>query len=512
MLKRLSHFFQPTAHASEVPVIASEAKQSGLLSFASLWTGRTSQRHVNTSEAPVIASEAKQSRLLRPASQRHVNTSEAPVIASEAKQSATAISGRVDDSPGWSAYTNRPHDYDPAKIQEIYADALEAWRKNPIAWRAVAITTDYIVGDKISISSPNRNLNQFIRSFWNHPKNNLSQRFDSMSEELCRAGDLFVTLHLNPLDGMSYIRFVTKDKITQIITAENDWETELKYIERRDIGEPMIWHGPASPEADSQPAIMLHYSINRPIGALLGESDLVTMIPWLLRYSRMLEDRVRLNWAMRAFLWFVTVPTAKVKEKQEMYRTPPDAGSIIVKDESERWETNSPTLHAVDARHDMQAVRAMIDAGSGYPPHWRGDAGDISLATAQAMQGPTERHLRRRQQFFIWMLQDIIYQAYQRAVNIGAFRPMAGADYETLFRVSSPEISRWDNESLASSAEKIGKAFADLTPQLKGLPESYARLLLSTAFKFMGEPLSEDSLAQLIQDLEANPSQPAESG
>lgn len=424
-----------------------------------------------------------------------------PVIASAAKQSVSSITTRVDDSPGWSAYTNRPHDYDPARVQEIYTDALEAWRKNPIAWRAVSITTDYIVGDKINISSPNRSLNCFIRSFWNHPKNNLSQRLDSMSEELSRAGDLFVTLHLNPQDGMSYLRFVTKDKIQQIITAPNDWETEQQYIETRASGEPIIWHSPNSPEAASQPAIMLHYSINRPIGALLGESDLVTMIPWLLRYSRMLEDRVRLNWAMRAFLWFVTVPTAKVKEKQEMYRTPPDAGSIIVKDESEKWETNSPGLHAVDARHDMQAVRAMIDAGSGYPPHWRGDAGDISLATAQAMQGPTERHLRRRQQFFIWMLKDILFQAYKRAVEIGAARPVVGEDYDTLFRVSSPEISRWDNESLASSAQKISSAFADLTPQLKGLPESYARLLLSTAFKFMGEPLTEDALSQLVRDL-----------
>ena len=66
---------------------------------------------------------------------------------------------------------------------------------------------------------------------------------------------------------------------------------------------------------------MLHYAVNRPLGALLGESDLTTMLPWLQRYSRMLEDRVRLHWAMRAFLWMVTVPANKVREKQEQYRT-----------------------------------------------------------------------------------------------------------------------------------------------------------------------------------------------
>ncbi len=32
-------------------------------------------------------------------------------------------------------------------------------------------------------------------------------------------------------------------------------------------------------------AVMLHYSVNKPIGALMGESDLTTIIPWLLRYQ-----------------------------------------------------------------------------------------------------------------------------------------------------------------------------------------------------------------------------------
>ena len=135
---------------------------------------------------------------------------------------------------------------------------------------------------------------------------------------------------------MSYIRFVTKDRIQKIETADNDWETELAFYETVDIGEPRRWLSPAHPDALDAPAVMLHYSINRPIGALLGEGDLTTSIPWLLRYSRMLEDRVRMHWAMKAFLWMVTVPTNRVAEKEEQYRNPPESGSIIVKDESRK--------------------------------------------------------------------------------------------------------------------------------------------------------------------------------
>ena len=349
---------------------------------------------------------------------------------------------------GWMSLTGREHDYEASKIQELYQDALTAWRKNPIAWRIVAITTDYVVGDKLRISSDNRTLQKFIHGFWNHPKNRIDLRLEAMSDELARAGDLFVVLFRNDQDGMSYLRFVTKDRIQKIETAPNDWETELVYFETQESGAPREWLSPAHPDAHQAPAVMLHYAVNRPIGALLGEGDLTTMIPWLQRYSRMLEDRVRLHWAMRAFLWLVTVPTNKVREKQEQYRQPPESGSIVVKDKSEKWEAVTPSLNGADASHDMKAVRGMIDSGSGYPPHWRGESGDANLATATAMQGPTERHLLRRQQYFVFMLQDIVYHAYNRAIQLGQARRLPTkiitACLRSICRISHARImKRW---------------------------------------------------------------------
>ena len=40
---------------------------------------------------------------------------------------------------------------------------------------------------------------------------------------------------------------------------------------------------------------MLHYAVNRPIGAVRGEGDLTPILPWAKRYSEWLKDRVRLN-------------------------------------------------------------------------------------------------------------------------------------------------------------------------------------------------------------------------
>ena len=441
----------------------------------------------------------------------------------------SSVSVRVDDSAGWTSLTGRPHDYDPAKIQELYQDALEAWRKNPIAWRIIAITTDYVVGDQITITSPNRSLNKFIENFWHHPKNNVDLRLESMCDELSRAGDLFVLLFRNPSDGMSYIRFVTKDRIQRIETAENDWETELYYYETQDIGEPKRWPSADAlkalsvesiqSEISKSPAIMLHYSINRPLGALMGESDLTTMIPWLLRYSRMLEDRVRLHWATRAFLWLVTVPANKVKEKQEFYRSPPEAGAIVVKDESEQWQAVTPLLRGSDASADLKAVRQMVDAGSGYPPHWRGEAADANLATATAMQAPTERHLLRRQQYVIYALQDILFHAYQRSAELGVNRPLRTEDYASLFTLQMSDVSRQDNSALALAASNISQSYFTLMTILAQqnsarISPTLAKKALEAMFHFSGQPSNEDEIEKIIAEIQANapnlpPTQPA---
>ncbi len=414
----------------------------------------------------------------------------------------------------WATISGRRHDRSWSEIQEQYTDALTAWRKNPMAWRFIHTIVNYVIGTGISLSSPIADLDQFIQAFWQHRKNVMDLRLPVMIEELSRSGDLFVLLFRNQADGMSYIRFVTKDQIYKIETAPNDWETELVYWETAQPGEMNLrkWLSPNHPDAPMSDAVMLHYSVNKPMGALMGESDLATIIPWLLRYSRMLEDRVRLHWAARAFLYLVTVPSTKVDSKSQQYASPPESGSIVVKDESETWETITPSLRGADASHDMKAVRMMIDAGSGLPPHWRGEGGDVNVATAEAMQAPPERFLQKRQQYFIWLLEDILLQAFLRAAEIGA----AGLDqeiraihsYSELFTVESSDVSMRDNNLLAEASSNMSMAMATLQNILLGKSPAFQRLATDLILKFAGEPQIDQLLDQIVSEAKSNPVAP----
>jgi hypothetical protein len=420
-----------------------------------------------------------------------------------------AITPNLITDSGWQTISGRKHDRSWSEIQEMYTDALTAWRKNPMAWRVIATTVNYVVGTGITFTSPDATMDAFIRAFWNHRKNYMDLRLSSMVEELSRSGDLFVLLFRNNVDGMSYIRFVTKDQILKIETAPNDWETELVYYEAAPSGEvaPRRWLSPEHPEAGMADAVMLHYAVNKPMGALMGESDLTTIIPWLLRYSRMLEDRVRLHWAARAFLYLVTVPSNKVESKSVQYGSAPESGSIVVKDESETWETITPNLRGADTGYDMKAVRQLIDAGSGFPPHWRGEGGEVNVATAEAMQAPPEKFLIKRQEYFIWLLEDILYQAYLRAVEIGAVAVIGdgGSDYTELFTVKAPDVTLRDNDQLAGGALKVAQAFAILQNTLLGKSPTLHRIATDLVLKFTGEPQKDEVLDLIISEAKADP-------
>ncbi len=431
-----------------------------------------------------------------------------------------------DGAGGWSAVgravggaAERPD----AARQAQYRDALEAWRANPYAKRIIDLITDYTVGDGIAPLAPGE-IGRFVDAFWHHPQNRLDLRLPDLMDELSRAGDLFLALFRNPADGMSYVRAVPKSEIVEIVTAENDWERELAYVvtsdgtdtkyEIRDTSEERaselvsrisnlvsggkVFLSPAHPDAAAAEAVMVHYSINRPVGALLGESELGSILPALRWYNRMLEDRVRLNWAARAFLWFVTVPTGRVNAKAEQYSAPPEPGSIVVHDEGEQWDMVAPNLRGLDAQHDLRALRQAISAGSGQPPHWHGDGGDLNRAVAGAMQDPALRRLRRRQRHLQYVVVDLCHTAYGRAYEVGLARRRPE---RSAIRVDLPDISREDNESLALAAERLTGAFAALVGAMPGWSPTLAGQMLPLIFKFAGEPLSPGLTQMILQEL-----------
>ena len=110
----------------------------------------------------------------------------------------------------------------------------------------------------------------------------------------------------------------------------------------------------------------------------------------------------------------------------------------------------------------------------------------------------------RRQKYFTFLLQDILFHAYQRSVEVGRSRRLARSDYSELFTVSMPDISRSDNETLARSARDIMGGLQTLAEQLPGRSESFTKQMIRLMFKFSGEPQSEDDIERIYQEAVEN--------
>ncbi len=414
----------------------------------------------------------------------------------------------IQDKGLWGTLSDRPYERTQAEVQELYLDALTAWRKNPLAKRIVDITNDYVIGDRITLSSPYSWLQTFIDDFWYHPKNNMPIRIESMCEELTRAGNYLPIFSTNPHDGMSYIRSATVDQVRAINNLSNDWET-ITNIQIAQYGEDglnleLITYptAAATNRTPTDPIIAL-FPINKPDATHLGEGDLTTVIPWLMRYSRMLEDRVRLNWAIRMFLWFVKVPSSQVAAKKEQYQAIPEAGSVVVHDDAEEWKVQAPSLHANDASHDLAATRRMVYSGTGYPPHWFAEQGS-NLAEAKASGAPAERHLRRRQLYVNYILSQIVMTSYERKVAVRGGRKLPHHNYNKLFTFNTTDLSREDNATLADAAFKLSQAYKNLVLETAPQSTTLTSELLRLFFHFAGEPKTSAEIQRITDEMFTN--------
>ena len=198
-------------------------------------------------------------------------------------------------------------DYDRGEMLRL---SLEAWRVNPLARRIVGLTSQYVVGGGLRVWSDDAPSHHFLEEWWEHRLNQLGMRAYEWCDELTRSGELFLLVSTDAA-GMSYVRAVAAAEIEEVETADNDIQQETGYRQKSAaLGATQTWRAyderEDAPGADGSFApVMLHYAINRPVGAVHGESDLAPLLRWLSRYAAWLEDRARLNRYRNSFLFVV---------------------------------------------------------------------------------------------------------------------------------------------------------------------------------------------------------------
>jgi hypothetical protein len=414
------------------------------------------------------------------------------------------VSVKVDDSPGWTDLTagGGPSDRPWHELQEDLTDSLEAWRRNAWVRQVVRLLTAYVVGDGIQVDSERVSVSRWIGKFWDHRQNRISDRLAAWCDELTRSGELYVALFPNEIDGMQYVRAIPASQIERVETEADDYETEIGYLEIvPNQMERKHWKSQHTAAADE--ACLLHFTVNKPVGATRGESDLTPLLPWASRYTTWLRDRVKLNRVRSelAAAEIVLDDDTQVEKKREQYRaSPPTNGSLFVHGRGEELKFPAANIAAYETAEDGQAMRLAMAAAGDIPLHFFSEGDSATRATAVEMGDPTHRFYRQRQRELGGFMVDLAEAAYRRHLMIlrgikekglGSWRRVG--DLGILFE--APDISRADNKALAEAARSIVEAFSQMREQGWITDELAIRL----AFKFAGELLTEDEIDEILE-------------
>jgi hypothetical protein len=418
----------------------------------------------------------------------------------EVKRQVRAMLAAEDDSftLGAHALGSSERDRYTYDREQILEQALDAWRVNPLARRIVGLTSQYVVGGGVTFACKHAGSGKFLQEFWNHPLNRMPVRVIEWCDELTRTGNLFVLVTTDAA-GMSYVRAIPAAQVKELHAAENDIERALSItvvaaksgaLPGDEVTYTVYDPLKDQPNEDGSFApVVLHYAINRPAGAQWGESDLAPILRWLSRYNAWLEDRARLNRFRTAFLYVVKAKfiseAERASRQNALNATPPSPGSILVTDESETWDVISPKLEADDANTDGLALKKMIAAGSGVPLHFLAEPESATRTTAEAAGGPTYRWFEQRQEYFTWMLTDLL-------CTVAARRSLVDrrVNRQATIEVHGADISARDNVSLAMAASNILGVLTELRG--RGLIDDSEFLRL--VYRFCGETVDVEEM------------------
>jgi hypothetical protein len=159
----------------------------------------------------------------------------------------------------------------------------------------------------------------------------------------------------------------------------------------------------------------------------------------------------------------------------------------LVADENETWKALSPRLESGDAEKDGLAIKKMIAAGAGIPLHFLAEPESATRTTAEAAGGPTYRRFEQRQEYFLWMIRDILSVVLARRGTVDG-----RVKGKIEFNVTGADISSNDNGALSQAAYYMISILDDLRDRQLITNDEFLRLI----YRFFGETVDADDMLQ----------------
>ena len=378
------------------------------------------------------------------------------------------------DEDLWRSLSGRRGDVPRYTQERMQGLAYDLWLTNLMGRRLIEIVTDHVVGEGISWQSPDPEALAAVRGFWEDPVNHMDLRFERLVSELGIFGELLLPAAVSRFEGRVRLGYISPRLIEEVVTDPDNCALPIGVILKREDGgpgrrvrtvlaeDPREYLGPAAARERERfgGGEAFLFQINKASDAARGTSDILAAIDWIDIYERFLFDAAERSRIQNSFVYDVTLKGAgpeRIAEWLAQNGAAPRPASVRVHNEKEAWQVISPDLRSGEAGTGGLArlMRGLVLGGMGVPQHWFGQGEDANRASAESMDQPTLKRMRRRQRTVRHILQQMAEKQLaeaRRAGRLSEEAARAGA------RAVLPEISVKDTQKLSAALHEIGRA------------------------------------------------------
>jgi len=330
--------------------------------------------------------------------------------------------------------------------------------KNPLIKRGINVKKDYVWAQGVNIRAKNEQINQTVQAFLDDERNQKEltsiDGYMYKQTDLETDGNLFFVFFVNPLNGRVRIGSIPFDEIEDIVCNPEDnkepwfykrawtekpfkvgfgasvtpvqrvaWYPDWRYRPTRRTlftiaGKEIRWEEP-----------IFHIKVGGFSNWKFGVPEVYASIDWARAYKEFLEDVATLMRAYSRFAWKIVtkggkkgVAAAKVRlgttltTSQSESNPPPTAGAAFIAGEGSDL-TPLNVRGASVSPEDGRRLLLMVAASVGLPETFFGDMSTGNLATAEALDRPTELMMKRVQAQWKDVLSKIVKFVLFQAVK-----------------------------------------------------------------------------------------------
>jgi hypothetical protein len=382
--------------------------------------------------------------------------------------------------PGWIRMSAMAEiEFSRAGLKEISSACRLMSIKNPLIVRGLSLRAAYIWGQGVEISAratgrrdendAEQDVNAVVQAFLDDEANTRTLWGEEARVRLDRSlstdGNLFCTLFTKPTTGRVQARMLPFDQIDDIVTNPEDesepwfyrrkWNqhtidpatgvsSDVKVMERLypDVSfRPLVRprkYGQVDVAWDSP---VVHLKVNDLLGWKWGIGDVYSAVDWARAYKDFLTDWARLMKSLSKYAWRLTATGSKgaLAARNRIAQVPSfnsagepnTAGSTAAMTSDLKLESVSKSGATLDSESG-RPIAAMAAAGLGLPVTMLlCDPGVTGArATAQTLDGPTEKVMQQRQAIWAGFLRRILGYVIQESARApqGALKAKFGRD------------------------------------------------------------------------------------